>query len=162
MKRLYRLSVNGESFETTAEPCASLLDVLRENLRLTGTKKGCNEGECGSCTVLLAGRPVVSCLVVIGDAADKEILTIEGLARGGSPHPIQAEMVNRGGIQCGYCTPGIIMSAYALLRENAKPTRDEIKSAIAGNICRCTGYSKIVEAIEAAAAKLRGSGVSGP
>jgi len=157
LKRLYRLKVNGEFLETMAEPSDSLLDVLREDLSLTGTKKGCNEAECGSCTVMLGGKPVVSCLVLIGDAVDKEIITIEGLSRGGNPHPIQLQMVNRGGIQCGYCTPGIIMSTYALLLENLNPTKEEIKFAISGNVCRCTGYNKIVEAVEAAAADLRQS-----
>jgi carbon-monoxide dehydrogenase small subunit len=157
MKQHYSLRINGEVYETDAEPSESLLDVLRENLRLTGTKKGCNEAECGSCTVMLDGRPVVSCLVLIADAREREIITIEGLPRDGKPHPIQLQMVNRGGIQCGYCTPGIIMSAYALLRESLSPTDEEIKLAISGNICRCTGYNKIVEAVHAAAADLRGS-----
>ena len=157
LEQLYRLNVNGEILETRAEPFESLLDVLHENLRLTGTKKGCNEAECGSCTVMLGGRPVVSCLVLIADAAAKEIITIEGLSRAGTPHPIQLHMVNHGGIQCGYCTPGIIMSAYALLQEISNPTNEDIKFAIAGNICRCTGYSKIVEAVQAAAADLRES-----
>ncbi len=157
MKQHYSLKINGEVYETDAEPSESLLDVLRENLRLTGAKKGCNEAECGSCTVMLGGRPVVSCLVLIGDARERDIITIEGLPSDGKPHPIQLQMVNRGGIQCGYCTPGIIMSAYALLRENLSPTEEEIKLAISGNICRCTGYNKIVEAVQAAAADLRGS-----
>jgi carbon-monoxide dehydrogenase small subunit len=157
MKQHYTLKINGEVYETDAEPSESLLDVLRENLRLTGSKKGCNEAECGSCTVMLDGRPVVSCLVLIGDARERDIITIEGLPSDGKPHPIQLQMVNRGGIQCGYCTPGIIMSAYALLRENISPTEEEIKLAISGNICRCTGYNKIVEAVQAAAADLRGS-----
>ena len=157
MSERYTLKVNGEVLETEAEPYESLLDVLRERLRLTGTKKGCNEAECGSCTVMLDGRPVVSCLVLIGDARDKEIVTIESLSQDGEPHPIQLQMVNRGGIQCGYCTPGIIMSAYALLLENHSPTEEEIKLAISGNICRCTGYNKIVEAVQAAAAEMRGA-----
>ena len=157
MKQHYELNINGIIFESEADPSDSLLDVLRENLRLTGTKKGCNEAECGSCTVLLDEKPVVSCLVLIGDAVDKKITTIEGLSREGKPHPIQFQMVNRGGIQCGYCTPGIIMSVYALLQKKRNPTEDEIKFAIAGNICRCTGYNKIVEAVQAAAADLRGS-----
>jgi carbon-monoxide dehydrogenase small subunit len=157
MKQHYSLKINDEVYETDAEPSESLLDVLRENLRLTGAKKGCNEAECGSCTVMLDGRPVVSCLVLIGDARERDIITIEGLPSDGKPHPIQLQMVNRGGIQCGYCTPGIIMSAYALLRENLSPTEEEIKLAISGNICRCTGYNKIVEAVQAAAADLRGS-----
>lgn len=157
MKQHYTLKINGETYDTDAEPSESLLDVLRENLYLTGTKKGCNEAECGSCTVMLDGRPVVSCLVLIGDTRGKEIVTIEGLSSGGRPHPIQFQMVNRGGIQCGYCTPGIIMIAYALLQETLNPTDEEIKFAISGNICRCTGYNKIVEAVQAAASDLRGS-----
>lgn len=155
MKRRYAIRVNGTLRETEAEPHESLLDVLRENLRLTGTKKGCNEAECGSCTVLLNGRPVVSCLVLIGDAADYEVVTIEALSKDGRPHPIQQRMVDGGGVQCGYCTPGMIMSAYALLEENPDPSHEEIRFAIAGNICRCTGYGKIVKAVTAAAADLR-------
>ena len=147
----YSLKINGKVYETDAEPFESLLDVLREKLRLTGAKKGCDEGECGSCTVLLDGKPVLSCILLVGDVRDKEVFTIEGLGQEGEPHPIQVEMTARGGIQCGYCTPGIIMSAYALLQENPRPSEDEIRFAIAGNICRCTGYSKIVEALRAAA-----------
>lgn len=155
MKEHYPLKVNGQEYETDAEPYQSLLDVLRENLRLTGSKKGCNEGECGSCTVVLEGVPVLSCLVLIGDARGKEILTIEGLSPGGVPHPLQVEMVNLGGVQCGYCTPGIIMSAYTLLEKNEDPTDEEVRFAISGNICRCTGYGKIVDAVQAAAKELR-------
>ncbi len=147
----YSLQINGEVYETDAEPFESLLDVLREKLRLTGAKKGCDEGECGSCTVLLDSKPVLSCILLVSDARDKDVFTIEGLSQGGEPHPIQVEMTARGGIQCGFCTPGIIMSAYALLQENPRPSEDEIRFAIAGNICRCTGYSKIVEALQAAA-----------
>jgi len=157
LKERYSLKVNGEACEIHAEPHQSLLDVLRDNLGLTGTKKGCDEGECGSCTVMLDGVPVLSCLVLIPDAQDKEILTIEGLSPGGQPHPLQVQMVQCGGIQCGYCTPGVIMSAYALLRENPNPTEEDIRFAISGNLCRCTGYSKIVEAVQAAAAELRAS-----
>ncbi len=151
MRQSYALRVNGETRETEAEPHESLLDVLRENLRLTGSKKGCNEAECGSCTVLLNGRPVVSCLVLVPDAVGREIVTIEALAGGGTPHPVQRQMVEQGGVQCGYCTPGMIMSAYALLQENPHPTDEEIRFAISGNICRCTGYGKIVKAVRAAA-----------
>ena len=145
MKQRYALRVNGGTRETEAEPYESLLDVLRENLRLTGSKKGCNEAECGSCTVLMDGRPVVSCLVLVPDAVNQEIVTIEALAEDGVPHPVQRQMVEQGGVQCGYCTPGMIMSAYALLRENPDPTDEEIRFAISGNICRCTGYGKIVQ-----------------
>lgn len=155
MKQRYAIKVNGIVREAEAEPYESLLDVLREGLRLTGTKKGCNEAECGSCTILLNGRPVVSCMVLIGDAADQEIVTIEALSAGGEPHPLQRHMVEGGGVQCGYCTPGMIMSAYALLEENPDPSQEEIRFAISGNICRCTGYGKIVKAVSAAAAELR-------
>ncbi len=158
MKQHYALRVNGYTRETEAEPHESLLDVLRENLRLTGSKKGCNEAECGSCTVLLDGRPVVSCLVLLPDAVDREIVTIEALAEGGAPHPVQRQMVEQGGVQCGYCTPGMIMSAYALLQENPDPTDEEIRFAISGNICRCTGYGKIVKAVRAAAEEIGNEG----
>ena len=158
MKQRYALRVNGDTRETEAEPHESLLDVLRENLRLTGSKKGCNEAECGSCTVLLDGRPVVSCLVLVPDAVDREIVTIEALAEGGAPHPVQRQMVEQGGVQCGYCTPGMIMSAYALLQENPDPTDEEIRFAISGNICRCTGYGKIVKAVRAAAEEMGNEG----
>jgi carbon-monoxide dehydrogenase small subunit len=160
MKQRYALQVNGRIRETEAEPHESLLDVLRENLRLTGSKKGCNEAECGSCTVLLDGRPVVSCLVLVPDAVDKDIVTIEALGEVGSPHPVQRQMVEQGGVQCGYCTPGMIMSAYALLRENPDPTDEEIRFAISGNICRCTGYGKIVKAVRAAAVELENEGTA--
>jgi carbon-monoxide dehydrogenase small subunit len=158
MKQRYALQVNGRIRETEAEPHESLLDVLRENLRLTGSKKGCNEAECGSCTVLMDGRPVVSCLVLVPDAVNQEIVTIEALAEDGVPHPVQRQMVEQGGVQCGYCTPGMIMSAYALLRENPDPTDEEIRFAISGNICRCTGYGKIVQAVREAAAEVRNGG----
>jgi len=155
MKQRYAFTVNGQRRETEAEPHESLLDVLRENLRLTGTKKGCNEAECGSCTVLLNGRPVVSCLVLVADAAEQDLVTIEALSAAGEPHPVQQRMVDGGGVQCGYCTPGMIMSAYALLEQNPDPSPDDVRFAIAGNICRCTGYGKIVKAVCAAAADLR-------
>ncbi len=160
MKQRYALRVNGGTRETEAEPYESLLDVLRENLRLTGSKKGCNEAECGSCTVLMDGRPVVSCLVLVPDAVNQEIVTIEALAEDGVPHPVQRQMVEQGGVQCGYCTPGMIMSAYALLRENPDPTDEEIRFAISGNICRCTGYGKIVKAVRAAAVELGNEGTA--
>ena len=152
------LSVNGEWRGVASEPHHSLLEVLREELRLTGTKVGCNEGECGSCTVLMDGKPVLACLVLIGDALGRDVLTIEGLSRGGQAHPLQQQMVDLGGIQCGYCTPGVIMSSYALLRETPEPTAEEVRQAIAGNICRCTGYTKIVDAVQRAAAEIRERG----
>lgn len=155
MPQPYQLRINGDVHSTTAEPWESLLDVLREKLRLTGSKKGCNEAECGSCTTLLDGKPVVSCLLLMADAHKGEILTIEGLSREGTPHPIQKRMIELGGIQCGYCTPGVIMSAYALLQANPSPSEEEIRFAIAGNLCRCTGYNKIIAAVGAAARDLR-------
>ena len=157
----YGLSINGEWRDVASEPHHSLLEVLREELRLTGTKVGCNEGECGSCTILLDGKPVLACLLLIGDAIGRDVLTIEGLSRPDTltgevrPHPLQQNMVDLGGIQCGYCTPGIIMSSYALLQEQPDPTSEEVRQAIAGNICRCTGYTKIVDAVQRAAAEVR-------
>ena len=155
MKQEYNLIVNGSTYTAEAEASESLLDVLRERLGLTGSKIGCNEAECGSCTVIVDGLPMLSCVMLVGDARNKEVLTIERLAADGELHPLQTAMVNNGGIQCGYCTPGVIMSAYALLQENPHPTSDEIRFALAGNICRCTGYSKIVESIQAAASNMR-------
>ena len=151
MKEHYALKINGQVYETDAEPCQSLLDVLRENLRLTGSKKGCDEGDCGACTVLIEGEAVCSCLVLAVEAQGKEITTIEGLAQGTKLHPIQEAFVNYGAIQCGFCTPGMILSAKALFDKNPNPTEEEIRMAIAGNLCRCTGYVKIIEAIQAVA-----------
>ncbi len=150
MKRLIRLNVNGERHDILAQTRAVLLDVLRRQLGLTGTKDGCGEGDCGACTVLVGGRAVASCLMLAVEAEGKEVLTIEGLAQGGKLHPIQEAFVQRGAIQCGYCTPGMIMSAKALLDSNPRPTERDVRTAIAGNLCRCTGYQKIVEAILAA------------
>ncbi len=154
MKQQYELLVNGVTRAVETEPYQTLLDTLRDLLGLTGSKKGCNEGECASCTVLLAGKAVNSCLVLIGDAAGKDIVTIEGIAHNGTPHPLQQSFVELGGTQCGYCTPGFIVSAYALLQENARPNDDEIKLYLAGNICRCTGYNKIVAAVRQASLSL--------
>jgi len=150
-----RLTVNGRSVEceTTAEE--RLLDLLRETLALTGTKEGCGEGECGACTILLDGRPVNSCLIPAPAADGKNILTIEGLADGNRLHPIQAAFVETGGVQCGFCTPGFIMSAYALLQQTLDPTDEEIRAALEGNLCRCTGYERILDAIRLAAERLR-------
>ena len=148
MKEQYNLVVNGSEYSVEAEASESLLEVLRERLSLTGSKIGCNEAECGSCTVVLDGLPMLSCVVLIADAQKKKIITIEGLATNEGPHPLQTAMVNHGGIQCGFCTPGVIMSAYALLEENPHPTNDEIRFALSGNICRCTGYGSIVEAVQ--------------
>jgi len=149
------LSVNGEAAEATVAPYKTLLEVLREDLGLTGTKHGCELGECGACTVLVDGEPQLSCLVLALECEGREVQTIEGLARGPELHPLQAAFADFGGSQCGYCTPGVIMTAKALLERNPNPTQQEIKEATAGNLCRCTGYNQIVEAIEDAAAKLR-------
>jgi aerobic carbon-monoxide dehydrogenase small subunit len=151
MKRDYQLTINGATHHVTTEPSQTLLDTLREQLGLTGSKKGCDEGECASCAVLLDGLPVNSCLVLIGDAAGKSILTIEGIAGSHGHHPLQRAFVEHGGTQCGYCTPGMIVSAYALLSEQPDPTDEDIKFYLAGNICRCTGYNKITAAVRAAA-----------
>jgi carbon-monoxide dehydrogenase small subunit len=151
MKRSIQLKVNGDYYETVVDDRRTLLEVLRESLGLTGAKKGCDEGECGACTVLIDGKAVLSCLVLAVEVQGKEITTIEGLAQGGKLHPIQEAFVEYGAVQCGFCTSGMIMSAKALLDKNPKPTKEEIKTAIAGNLCRCTGYIKIIEAIQAAA-----------
>lgn len=156
MTRLIQLKVNGETHEVTVKPNETLLDVIRYKLELTGTKKGCDTGQCGSCTVLLDGKPVNSCLTLAIEARGKEILTIEGLARNGHLHPLQEAFIQEGAVQCGYCTPGMLLSAKALLDENPNPTEEEVKEAIAGNLCRCTGYVKIITAIMTGAEKMRG------
>lgn len=155
MKRPLHLTVNGELRQVLAEPYYSLLDTLRDELRLTGTKKGCDEGDCGACTVLLNGVPVTSCLVLAHSAHDAEVTTVEGLATREGLHPVQQAFAEYGGLQCGFCTPGLIMSAVGLLEKNANPTEEEVKYAIGGNLCRCTGYTKVVQAILAAAEKAR-------
>lgn len=155
MKEIVSLKVNGETHTLALEPNVTLQEVLREHLGLTGTKKSCDTGECGACTVLLDGTAVNSCLVLAMAASGKEITTIEGLAREGDLHPLQQSFHDLGAIQCGYCTPGMILSAKALLDHNPDPSQDEIREAISGNLCRCTGYIKIVEAIEAAASSMR-------
>ena len=142
------LKVNGIDYRLSIETRRTLLEVLRENLGLTGTKKSCNEGNCGACTVLIDGRPVASCLVLAMDAQGKEILTIEGLSEGEKLHPIQEAFLKHGAIQCGFCTSGMILSAKACMDENPSPSMEEIRETISGNLCRCTGYVKIVEAIQ--------------
>lgn len=146
-----KLTVNGKAYEISIPPWRTLLEVIREDLKLTGTKEGCGLGECGACTVIMDGKTVNSCLVLATEADGKQITTIEGLAEGEKLHPLQQVFVDHGGLQCGFCTPGMIMSAKALLDENPHPTEDEIKEGIAGNLCRCTGYTKIIESIKAAA-----------
>ncbi len=150
------LEVNGERIEVSFAPYKTLLEVLREDLDLTGTKHGCELGECGACAVLVDGAPVLSCLVLAVDCEGKKVETIEGLAKGAQLHPLQAAFADHGGSQCGYCTSGMVLTAKALLESKPNPSRDQIREAIAGNICRCTGYNQIVDSIEVAAAELRG------
>ncbi len=151
-----RLKINGGDRVVVAPGHHTLLEVLREECGLTGTKHGCELGECGTCTVLLEGRPVLSCLALASDAVGRDVLTVEGLQQGNSLHPLQATFADLGAAQCGYCTPGILLVAHALLAANPRPTRGQIEEALAGNLCRCTGYQKILEAVEGAAALLRG------
>ena len=147
------LTVNGESTETLIDPSKTLLEVLREDLQLTGTKHGCELGECGACAVLVDGEPVLSCLVLGLECDGRTVTTVEGLAQGGQLHPLQEAFADHGAAQCGYCTPGILMTAKALLDKEPCPSRDRIKEALSGNLCRCTGYLQIFEAIEDAARK---------
>jgi len=153
IKHDIELNVNGNRYSVSAEPQRTLLEVLRDNLGLTGTKEGCSEGECGVCTVLLEGIPVRSCLLLAVDVRGRKVTTIEGLAQDEGLHPIQKSFIEQGAIQCGYCTPGMILSAKALLDENPHPKREEIQVALSGNLCRCTGYVKIFKAVEALAGK---------
>ena len=152
MKRLMTLTVNGTPYEVAIEPRQSLLQLLREELHLTGTKEGCSEGECGACTVLLDGKTVDSCLIFALEAQGREVTTIEGLAQGDQLHPIQKAFAEYGAVQCGFCTPGMLVSATALLRRTPAPSEDEVRIALAGNLCRCTGYDGIVKAVLAVAA----------
>ena len=149
------LEVNGEAQEVSFAPYKTLLEVLREELGLTGTKHGCELGECGACAVIVDGEPQLSCLTLAVECEGRSVQTIEGLARGPELHPLQAAFADFGGSQCGYCTPGVIMTAKALLEREPNPSRERIKEATAGNLCRCTGYQQIVDAIEDAAARLR-------
>ena len=149
-KKQLTITVNGRPHALEIEPNRTLLEFLRDDLGLTGTKEACDTGGCGACTVLLDGRPVYSCLLLALDCQGRQVLTIEGLADGDQLHPLQQAFVDHGAIQCGFCTPGMVLTAHALLEENPAPTEAEIREAIAGNICRCTGYAKIVEAIQAA------------
>jgi carbon-monoxide dehydrogenase small subunit len=156
MKKTIQLTINGEPVEAAVSPNQTLVQFLRDDLGLTGTKHGCGLGDCGACTVILDGKAVNSCLVLAVQANGSDVLTIEGLAENGNLHPLQQAFVNKGAIQCGFCTPGMILSAKALLDEKPNPTEPEIRTAISGNLCRCTGYQKIVEAIGEAANVIRG------
>jgi carbon-monoxide dehydrogenase small subunit len=151
------LSVNGERAEVSFQPYKTLLEVLREELRLTGTKHGCELGECGACAVLIDGRPMLSCLVLAVECEGREISTIEGLEQGSRLHPLQAAFADLGGSQCGYCTPGILLTAKALLERHARPDREQIREALSGNLCRCTGYQQIFESVERAIVEMTGS-----
>lgn len=150
MKRIIRFKLNGEDMEEYVQDNLTMVDFLRKQMHLTGTKRGCEEGECGACTILLDGDAVDSCMMLAAEADGHEVVTIEGVMRNGVLHPLQKEFIDRWALQCGFCTPGMIMSALSLLNENPHPTEQEIRDGIAGNLCRCTGYAKIVEAIDAA------------
>ncbi len=151
MKQLIQLRVNGEDYEVFVAPHKFLSEVLREELNLTGVKVGCQTGECGACTVLIDGEAVRSCLILAVQVRNREITTIEGLAEGEKLHPVQQAFIDHFAIQCGYCTPGMVISAKVLLDQNPKPTEEEVKIALSGNLCRCTGYIQIIEAVLAAA-----------
>jgi len=150
LKKEIELTINGSPYRLSVEPDRTLLEVLREDLGLTGTKEGCASGECGACTVLLDGEPIRSCLILAVDVRGREIVTIEGVAENRTPHKIQKAFVDHGAIQCGFCTPGMILVGKALLEKHPEPDESQIREAISGNLCRCTGYAKIVQAIKAA------------
>jgi carbon-monoxide dehydrogenase small subunit len=151
-----KFTLNGEAAEVAFAPHKTLLEVLREDLALTGTKHGCELGECGTCTVLVDSRAILSCLMLGLEAEGRQVTTIEGMAAGSKLHPLQETFADLGAAQCGYCSPGFLLVAEELLKKNPRPTRDEIKEALSGNLCRCTGYIKIYEAVELAAARMRG------
>jgi carbon-monoxide dehydrogenase small subunit len=158
MRRIVRITINGLLREVAVPANRTLLDLLREDLDLTGTKLGCGEGDCGACTVLLDGEPVNACLVLAAEAEGREVTTIEGLASGALLHPVQQAFVDAGAVQCGYCTPGMVLVAAALVARNPSPTESDVRHAISGNFCRCTGYQKIVEAVLTASARVREAG----
>ena len=154
MKRVINFKLNGEQVQALADDSMTMVDFLRKEMHLTGTKRGCEEGECGACTILLDGAAVDSCIMLAPEANGHEVITIEGVMKDGVLHPLQREFMDKWALQCGFCTPGMIMSALSLLHENPHPTEQEIRDGIAGNLCRCTGYAKIVEAIDAAAKRM--------
>ncbi len=151
MKQILQLRVNGQDYEVYVPVHKTLLEVLREDMDLTGTKHGCELGECGTCTVLVDGEPILSCLALPIELQGREITTVEGMADGATPHPLQTAFAELGAAQCGYCTPGVLLAAKSLLDQNPSPSRDEIRHALSGNLCRCTGYTKIYQAVELAA-----------
>lgn len=157
MKKVLTLQVNGDAYEVLISPNQTLLEVLRDKLGLMGTKRGCDLGACGACTVLVDGEAYLSCVMLALDAEGKEIVTIEGLSQGGELHPVQKSFVEVGGLQCGFCTPGIVMTAKAILDEEPNPTEESVKKKMAGNLCRCTGYKKVVEAVMNVADAQRGA-----
>jgi carbon-monoxide dehydrogenase small subunit len=150
-----RLTVNGQPYELAVEPHWTLLETLREQLRLTGSKEGCGTGDCGACSMIVDGKLITSCLMLAPEADGCEVTTIEGLARNGDLHPVQQAFIDAGGVQCGFCTPGMIMAAKALLDRKPQPTLEDVREGLAGNLCRCTGYAKIYEAVLAAAERMR-------
>jgi carbon-monoxide dehydrogenase small subunit len=157
VKQTIVLDVNGQTYEVETQPWRTLAEVLRDQLNLTGTKISCAEGHCGACTVIVNGKAVNSCLMLIAEAHGKEVLTIEGLSKGGELHPIQDAFVTHGAVQCGFCTPGLIMGTKAFLLENPDPSEKEIKKALSGHLCRCTGYVQVIEAVKVAAGNMRSS-----
>jgi carbon-monoxide dehydrogenase small subunit len=161
MKHVIELNINGSAYDVVISPQDLLIDVLRQKLDLTGTKKGCGQGDCGTCTVLIDGRRALACLTLAIACEGRRILTIEGMEQHGALHPIQQAFIDKGAVQCGYCTPGMVLSAKALLDENPNPSEHEIRLGISGNLCRCTGYVKIVDAVRDAAGRLQAAGASG-
>lgn len=157
MKQLMTFNVNSVQYELAIDTSMTLLDMLREELSLTGAKKGCDDGDCGACTVLVDGKAVASCTTLAAEVQNKEIITIEGLAKNGKLHPLQRAFIDCFALQCGYCTPGMILSGVALLSENPDPTEEEIRDTLRGNICRCTGYTKIIDAINQAKREMKES-----
>ena len=155
MKQTIDLKVNGQTYEMETQPWRTLAEVLRDQLNLTGTKISCAEGHCGACTVIIDGKAVNSCLMLVAEAQGKEILTIEGVSTGGELHPIQDAFVTHGAVQCGFCTPGLIMGTKAFLLENPDPSDEEIKKALSGHLCRCTGYVQVIEAVKVAAENMK-------